>query len=76
MISLTYREGPDGNRLRHEDALTQHRAQLRSNQLSRLGDGRSGYNIISGAPCAERADPPRPQSQAVTQQAGHWMAHG
>ncbi|KAG5185296.1 hypothetical protein JKP88DRAFT_269660 [Tribonema minus] len=81
MISLTYRKGADGARLRHDDALTQHRAALRSNQLSRLGDGRSGYNIISGAPCAPRADPPRPLSQAAPAAAAaaaagaHWMAH-
>jgi hypothetical protein len=72
MINLNYSDGLDGERLKHNDALIKHRAQIRSNQLSRLGDTRSGYNIISGTPCAAKCDPEPPQ---VPAQLAHWMAH-
>lgn len=35
-----YNDGLDGKRLEHADNITKHRAQVRSNNLTRLGDSR------------------------------------
>lgn len=35
-----YNDGLDGDRLEHADNITKHRAQVRSNNLTRLGDSR------------------------------------
>ena len=73
MISLAYNDGLDGERLRHSDDLTKHRAQIRSNQLTRLGDTRGGYNIINGEARPIMVDPTPPRANPALQT--HWMAH-
>ncbi|CBJ25482.1 conserved unknown protein [Ectocarpus siliculosus] len=66
MISLRYNDGLDGDRLEYADNVTKHRAQVRSNNLTRLGDSRCGYNILTGQPREEIVDPPVPKpSDAV-----------
>ncbi|CAM9299734.1 unnamed protein product [Laminaria digitata] len=72
MISLRYNDGIDGDRLAHSDSITKHKAQLRSNNLSRLGDSRCGYNILTGQPRGEIVDPPAPKP---SEKLAHWSHH-
>ncbi|CAM9526205.1 unnamed protein product [Scytosiphon promiscuus] len=72
MINLRYNDGLDGDRLEHADNVTKHRAQVRSNNLTRLGDSRCGYNILTGQPRGEIVDPPMPKA---SEGLAHWSHH-
>lgn len=47
-ITLRYNDGIDGDRLRYDDEKVRYRAALRSQNLMRCGDTRTGYDIVSG----------------------------
>jgi hypothetical protein len=61
-ITLRYNDGLDGDRLRYDDEKVRYRAALRSQNLMRCGDTRTGYNIISGhsRPNVDVPDAPEP----------------
>ena len=60
-ITLRYNDGLDGERLRFHDDKVRYRAAVRSRNLQRCGDTRTGYNIINGNDQAQLAVPPAPQ---------------
>jgi len=60
-ITLRYNDGLDGERLRFHDDKVRYRAAVRSRNLQRCGDTRTGYNIINGSDQAALAVPPQPQ---------------
>lgn len=60
-ITLRYNDGLDGERLRFHDDKVRYRAAVRSRNLQRCGDTRTGYNIINGSDQAALAVPPQPE---------------
>jgi len=58
LVNLKYDGTADGEKLRHEDDLTKFRANLRAHNMTRHGDTRVGYNILTG-----EAKPPTPYMQ-------------
>mmetsp|Transcript_18723 Transcript_18723/g.24720 ORF Transcript_18723/g.24720 Transcript_18723/m.24720 type:complete len:229 (+) Transcript_18723:49-735(+) len=50
LVTLKYDDGEGGDVLRHEDDLTRFRAEMRAQNITRHGDTRAGYNILTGEP--------------------------
>mmetsp|Transcript_12432 Transcript_12432/g.17304 ORF Transcript_12432/g.17304 Transcript_12432/m.17304 type:complete len:239 (+) Transcript_12432:47-763(+) len=68
LVTLKYNDDPSGERLRHDDDLTKYRAAARANNITRHGDTRAGYNILTGEarpPLQEAPRPPTPDALRV-----------
>ena len=67
-ITLRYDDGLDGERLRYNDDQVRFRAAVRSQNLQRCGDSRTGYNIINGVNQLSVRVPDAPQPGGVLAQ--------
>lgn len=59
-VTLRYNDGLDGDRMRFDDEKVRYRAALRSQNLLRCGDSRTGYDIVSGQGRPPMPAPPEP----------------